>query len=120
MARFVRGDVVVVPFPFATDQDSGKKRPALVLAVIPVDNPGYVPALLLILCEITSHPPRNNDDMPLQAGTDFQRGKIAHDSTIRPTRIWTIHERVVQGVPGRITDAKMAEVVAVLNNILTR
>jgi len=31
MARFVRGDVVVIPFPFS-DLSQAKRRPALVLA----------------------------------------------------------------------------------------
>lgn len=33
MAKFVRGDVVVLPFPF-TDLSSSKKRPSVILADI--------------------------------------------------------------------------------------
>ena len=50
MARFVRGDVVVVPFPFS-DLTQTKRRPALVLKDLPGED--------LILCQITSQTVRN-------------------------------------------------------------
>ena len=45
MAEFVKGDVVVVPFPFS-DLTQAKRRPALVIATLEGDD--------LILCQITS------------------------------------------------------------------
>jgi mRNA interferase MazF len=45
LARFVKGEVVVVPFPFS-DLTQAKRRPALVIAVLPGDD--------VILCQITS------------------------------------------------------------------
>ena len=45
MAGFVKGDVVVIPFPFS-DLSGSKKRPALVLADLPGDD--------ILLCQITS------------------------------------------------------------------
>lgn len=44
MATFVKGDVVVVPFPFS-DLTRAKRRPALVVAELEGDD--------LILCQIT-------------------------------------------------------------------
>ena len=45
MGKFVRGDVVVTPFPFS-DLSAAKKRPALVVATLTGDD--------VILCQITS------------------------------------------------------------------
>jgi len=45
MARFVKGDVVVIPFPFS-DLSQAKRRPALVLAELEGND--------RILCQITS------------------------------------------------------------------
>ncbi len=50
MARFVKGDVVVVPFPFS-DLSQAKRRPALVLTNLEGDD--------LILCQITSQQVRD-------------------------------------------------------------
>jgi len=50
MAKFVKGDIVVVPFPFS-DLSNSKRRPALVIADLTGDD--------VILCQITS---RNVND----------------------------------------------------------
>ena len=51
MAKFVKGDVVVVPFPFS-DLTQAKRRPALVVSTLEGDD--------LILCQITSQYVRDN------------------------------------------------------------
>jgi hypothetical protein len=48
MARFVSGEIVVIPFPF-TDFSSTKVRPALVLASLSRGD--------IILCQITARQP---------------------------------------------------------------
>jgi mRNA interferase MazF len=45
MGKFVKGDVVIIPFPF-TDLSDRKKRPAFVVADLPGDD--------IIVCQITS------------------------------------------------------------------
>lgn len=45
MGAFVKGDVVVVPFPFS-DLSAAKRRPALVVAALSGND--------VILCQITS------------------------------------------------------------------
>ncbi len=51
MATFVKGDVVIVPFPFS-DLSQAKRRPALVVAKLTGDD--------LILCQITSQAVSDN------------------------------------------------------------
>ena len=45
VAKFVKGDVVVVPFPFS-DLTQAKRRPALIIVTLDGDD--------VILCQITS------------------------------------------------------------------
>jgi len=45
MEKFIKGDIVVIPFPYS-DLSNAKKRPALVLAESSLGD--------LILCQITS------------------------------------------------------------------
>ena len=56
MATFIKGDVVVMPFPFSDLSDS-KRRPALVLSDSQGDD--------VILCQITSKNTRDNSAIPL-------------------------------------------------------
>jgi len=51
LAKFVKGDVVVVPFPFS-DLTQAKRRPALVVAVLEGED--------LLLCQITSQQIRDS------------------------------------------------------------
>ena len=64
MARFVSGNVVVLPFPF-TDLSSSKVRPALVLATLTRGD--------LILCQITSQAAGHPRAVPILAA-DFEPG----------------------------------------------
>jgi len=52
MAKFIKGDVVVVPFPFS-NLAHAKRRPAFVLAVLPGDDyplPDYQPGHQRRIC----------------------------------------------------------------------
>lgn len=69
MAKFVKGDVVVVPFPFS-DLTHSKRRPALVVSKLEGDD--------LILCQITSQSIKDNYAISL-ADKDFENGKQNQD-----------------------------------------
>jgi mRNA interferase MazF len=64
LARFVKGDVVVVPFPFS-DLTKAKRRPALVVTVLEGED--------LLLCQITSQRVRDSYAISLE-DKDFESG----------------------------------------------
>jgi len=66
LARPVKGDVVVVPFPFS-DLAQAKRRPALVIAELEGDD--------LILCQITSRQVRDKYAVSLEQ-SDFESGVL--------------------------------------------
>ncbi len=79
MGRFVKGDVVVVPFPFS-DLSMSKRRPALVISNLTGDD--------LILCQITSQDIRDVYAIEL-FDSDFESGGLNKPSNIRPNRLFT-------------------------------
>ena len=66
MEEFVKGDVVVLPFPFS-DLSKSKKRPALVAAILKGDD--------IILCQITSEARVDSYSIAL-VSSDFKKGSV--------------------------------------------
>ena len=108
MARFVKGDVVVVPFPFS-DLTQAKRRPALVLASNQGDD--------LILCQITSQSVR--DELALAiSNNDFASGSLRQNSNIRPNRLFTADQEIVLYQVGRLKPEKTGAAIALIVEIL--
>ena len=101
MARFVSGDVVVVPFPF-TDLSSAKVRPALVLASLTRGD--------LILCQITSHAAGHPEAVPILAADFEPGGGLARASFALPHRLVTANESCVRRAAGRLQSAKLNQI----------
>lgn len=99
MGQFVRGEVVVIPFPFS-DLSATKRRPALVVADLPGDD--------VILCQITSQPAGNAFAIPL-TDPDFATGSLQRPSMIRPERIFTADARIILRSVGKVADAKCSK-----------
>jgi len=101
MGKFVKGDVVVVPFPFS-DLSSSKRRPALVLVDLPGDD--------LILCQITSRNVSDSMAVPLDV-SDVINGTLSTASNIRPNRLFTADENIILYSIGSLKADKLNDVV---------
>jgi mRNA interferase MazF len=109
MARFVKGDVVIVPFPFS-DLSGSKNRPALVLADLPGDD--------IILCQITSQQNGDAFAIPLVSG-DFVAGNLPIASNIRPTRIFTADKNIILRKTGALNSTINTKVSKMLGKIFS-
>jgi len=110
LATFVKGDVVILPFPFS-DLSQAKRRPALVVAVLKGDD--------LLLCQITSQAVRDKYAIAL-ADKDFDVGGLRQKSNIRPNRLFTADQRIVLYKAGQLSTAKLREVIRKIVDIVQR
>ncbi len=108
MARFVKGDVVVVPFPFS-DLTKAKRRPALVIAELEGDD--------LILCQITSQQIRDKYSIAINED-DFQVGTLKQKSNARPNRIFTADWHIILNRVGTLKPEKVNEITEKIIEIL--
>ena len=108
MAGFVKGDVVVIPFPFS-DLSGSKRRPALVLADLPGND--------IILCQITSQASRDIYSITVDP-IDFASGSLPVASNIRPTRIFTADKNIIIRKAGTVRSVCAPNVSKVLVDLL--
>ena len=101
MVRFVKGDVVVVPFPFS-DLTQAKRRPALVIAQLEGND--------RILCQITSQHVRDPYAIELN-DSDFEMGALKQKSNIRPSRMFTCDKGIILYRIGQLKSANKTEVI---------
>ncbi len=108
MATFIKGDVVIVPFPFS-DLTNAKRRPALVLATLTRND--------LILCLITSQ--ASNDPYAIAiSSADFATGSLNRDSYVKANRLFTANEQIIAYKIGALTADKINEVITKIIEIL--
>lgn len=108
MAKLVKGDVVVIPFPFS-DLSQSKRRPALVIASLEGDD--------AILCQLTSKTVKDSYAISVD-DTDFASGDLKQPGNIRPNRLFTADMHIILYRVGRLKDKKLAEVVEKLVGII--
>lgn len=98
---YQKGDIVLLPFPF-TDLTAMKTRPAVVLSVeaFQRDTGDFTVAM------ITSVPHRTPYDYELK---DWQAAHLLRPSWVR-AKLATLDPALVRYIPGRLSEADMAEV----------
>jgi mRNA interferase MazF len=109
MGRFVKGDLLVLPFPFS-DLSATKRRPALVVAELTGDD--------VIVCQITSQALADGYAIPITS-SDLDKGTLHRNSHVRPNRLFTADSNVVLYQIGSLKASKMQAVTARIIQILT-
>jgi mRNA interferase MazF len=110
VAKFIKGEVVVIPFPFS-DLTQSKRRPALVVAELEGDD--------LILCQITSQAIKDKYAI-LITDDDFQTGSLNQPSHVRPNRIFTADSHIVLYRIGNLKIEKLTEVIEKIVEIIQK
>jgi mRNA interferase MazF len=101
MARFVSGQVVVLPFPF-TDFSSAKVRPALVLAAVSRGD--------VVLCQITSQAVGHPDTVSIQPADFEADGGLRRVSFALPHRVVTANEVCIRRAVGKLKAEKLNQI----------
>ena len=108
MGKFVKGDVVVLPFPFS-DLTSSKRRPALVVAIASADD--------VILAQITSSSFSDSYAVEL-ADEDFSNGGINVASYVRPNRLFTADIDIIAYKAGNVKVEKLKDVASIITDLV--
>jgi len=108
MERFIKGDIVVVLFPFS-DLTQAKRRPALIVAELEGDD--------LILCQITSQKIKDKYAIPINEN-NFETGSLKKESNVRPNRIFTADKNIILYRVGHLKSDKIREVIEKMIKIL--
>ena len=99
MVKPVAGEIVVVPFPRT---DSGKRRPAFVIADLPGAD--------LILCQITSRAHLDGFAITLD-NSDCERGQWIGHATFARNGFSHFEHHLIFHSLGKVTEAKLEEVL---------
>ena len=110
MGKFVKGDIVVIPFPFS-DLSGSKRRPALVIADLDGND--------MILCQITSVARDDTYAVPIDE-TDYESGTLPVKSVVRPNKIFTADRHLVLYSACRLKSEKVRTITDAVIEILER
>ena len=105
MEKFIKGDIVVLPFPFS-DLTRAKRRPAVIAASLSGND--------IILCQITSQRVRDRYAIELN-DSDFETGTLRQKSNIRPNRLFTADTHIILYQAGHL---KVERVNAVIEKVV--
>ena len=110
MAGFVKGDIVVIPFPFS-DLNGSKRRPAFVIKELPYND--------ILLCQITSKASKDQFSVPL-LNDDFSSGGLPVESNVRPNKLFTADERIIIRKAGKATPEFTNKVINTIIDFISK
>ena len=112
MGAFVKGDVVVVPFPFSASTGS-KRRPAIVVASWPLGaGTDY------LLCLVSSQ--RATDPFLVTlAVSDIEGGTLTMRSYARPTYLFAADEELIAYKIGNLKASRLFEIVEKIKSLFS-
>jgi mRNA interferase MazF len=111
MGRFVRGDIVVVPFPFSATPGF-KKRPALIIA-----SWTFGAGEDYLLCLISTQTIPDPYSIALET-EDVENGSLHRASYVRPTYLFAADESLIERKIGNLKPGRFSEVITALRSVL--
>ena len=109
MEDFVKGDIVVLDFPFS-DLYATKRRPAFVLADLDYGN--------VVLCQITSKPAKNEFSIKIELD-DFETGFLPILSFVRADGLFTANKEFILYKAGHIKREKTDKVIQAAISVIS-
>ena len=101
MERLVKGDIIVLEFPFS-NLIQVKRRPSL---VIKVPKGGDI-----IVCQITGKSYEKSVEIPIK-NEDFYRGNLKAESYVRLDKIFSIEKSLIKYKVGLLKKDKFNEIL---------
>lgn len=101
MERFVKGDVVVIEFPYSHLKNT-KRRPVLILKVPKGED--------VIVLQITSSSYEKSVEIPIK-NEDFRMGSLKRDSYIRLDKIASIEKSLIKYKIGSLKQEKFSDIL---------
>lgn len=105
-AQFHRGDVVLVPFPFA-DLSGRKVRPAIVISS---DPQGFEMILAFVTSVMSNRSPRKAEVELLKLDREFQVSGLKVDSLIRLDKVVTLSGNIVSRRLGKLGPKTVSQI----------
>lgn len=101
MEGFVKGDVVVIEFPFSNLKNA-KRRPVLIIKVPKGED--------VIVAQITGDSYENSVEIPIKKD-DFKQGSLKRDSYVRIDKIASIEKFLIEYKAGSLKQEKFNEII---------
>ncbi len=101
MEGFVKGDVVILEFPFS-NLIKAKRRPSLIIKVPKGDD--------LIACQITGNSYEKSVEVPIKK-EDFNKGNLKIESYLRLDKIFSVEKTLIKYKIGSLKKEKFDEIL---------